>query len=217
MLSALPLSAALPLFLLLPLTSAQQARCQYYPLRNFADLFIEAQTFGELDPSFLFSPNYTFLQNGKPTTPAASTLSTPLPIDLEITLIDQANCAVYTELIIADAKSPRVIGAQIQFAAEESDAGGVALQATRVEIVKASASVPVPGISTNWQFNASAALGHVRGEDWEAIAQTERTAREGLVGAAEAFLEWVGEGRAVDGVPFGVPCSRLEGEWRGGS
>jgi hypothetical protein len=191
----MPLSVLSVLLPLLPLVSAQ-ARCQYYPLRNAADLFREAQTFGELDPSFAVSPNnFTFLQNGKPTTPAASILSTPLEVDLETTLIDQENCAVYTELIVADKGKPHVIGAQIHFGFRDSD--GFGLEATSVEIVKAATG--------SWQFNASATLGYVRGEDWEAIPQTERTGREGLVGAADAFLS----GAAV--VPFGTPCSRLEG------
>jgi len=190
------------LALLFPLVSAQ-ARCQYYPLRNAADLFREAQTFGELDPSFALSPNYTFLQNGKPTTPASSILSIPLEIDLETTLIDQENCAVYTELIITDKKKPHVIGAQIHFGFRESD--GISLEANRVEILV------VKGSEGSRQFNVSAVLGYVQGEDWEAISQTERTGREGLLAAADAFLGWLGEVKGAEAVPFGAPCSRLEG------
>ncbi|KAK0623748.1 hypothetical protein B0T14DRAFT_565072 [Immersiella caudata] len=195
---------ALFLSFLSPLVSAQ-ARCQYYPLRNFADLFIEAQTFGELDPSFTISPsNFTFLQNGKLTMPSASTLVTPLEIDLEITLIDQTNCAIYTEWIIADPKNPHVIGAQIHFGFRDSEAVG--LEVNRIELLKASTSLGT------WSFNASATLGYARGETWEATAQTERTPREGLLGAADSFLRWLAEeGNSTEAVPFRTPCSRLEG------
>jgi hypothetical protein len=189
---------------LLPLAFAQ-ARCQYYPLRNFADLFIEAQTFGELDPSFTISPsNFTLLQNGKSTTPSASTLSTPLRNDLEITLIDQTNCAIYTELIIADPNNPHVIGAQIHFGFRDSEAVG--LEVNRIDILKASASLGT------WSFNASATLGYAKGENWEAIPQADRTPREALLGAADSFLRWLAEeGKNTEAVPFGTPCSRLEG------
>ncbi|KAK4448984.1 hypothetical protein QBC34DRAFT_464244 [Podospora aff. communis PSN243] len=191
---------------LLPLVSAQ-ARCQYYPLQNFADLFIEAQTFGEIDSSFTISQsNFTLLQNGKPTTLSASTLSTPLRNDLEITLIDQTNCAVYVELVIADPKSPHVLGAQIHFSFQDSAAGGVGLEVNRIDILKSSASLGT------WAFNASATLGYAKGEDWEAIPQTDRTPREALVGAADSFLQWLAEeGKNAEAVPFGTPCSRLEG------
>ena len=68
----------------------------------------------------------------------------------------------------------------------------------------------VAATTGDWQFNASRTLGHVKGENWDAISQTERNGRDELKRVADAYLDWL-LGGGNDTVPWGLPCSALEG------
>lgn len=207
MLSTLALALFVSLSPLLPLASAQQTRCQYYPLRNAADLLLESLAFGDPDPSFAFSPNSTFLQNGKPTTLSLSILSIRHKISNDVTLIDQDGCAIYTEVISAEGENKGVFGVQARFGFTESEAGGVGLQAERIEILMVGGGTSVQ----NKEFDATKVLGYMEGENWEEIVQTERTGREVLIGAVQAYLDWYAGKKEIESVPLAKPCSRLEG------
>ncbi|KAK3313383.1 hypothetical protein B0H66DRAFT_565967 [Apodospora peruviana] len=186
---------------LLPSTTAQAQACQWGSLRQMTDTFIESLTYGELDPSLELS-SISYRENDKPFaigSPSSILSKGPLQVDFTHTIIDQPSCASFTKLVVTDPKTgPYVIATQLFYNAT-SDAE---LTTNVVDVV-----VTTKG---DYQFDASQTLEHVMSEDWAALDRDQLDDREVLQGVADAYLDlW--SGGSLSAVPFGRPCSKLEG------
>src|SRR4051794_24131288 len=101
------------------LNPRQQIECSRETLAARVDIYMSSQATGNplgvIAMSFgTFGPiNYT--EDFMPRDPLKGVLATPLRIDHNRSVLDTTQCASYTELIIADAKNPRVIGTQMRY------------------------------------------------------------------------------------------------------
>ena len=125
-------------------------------------------------------------------------LAKPLKIDFHRTLIDQATCQTFTEVIVTDKSHPYVLGTRLRI--------------NHDKIAEIESMVTQQG---DWLFNADNYMKWSPGEDWGAIPAGQRDSRDTLVAAANAYLDAFLE-QKIDAVPWGYPCNRTEGGLRTG-
>ncbi|KAH8892477.1 hypothetical protein GQ53DRAFT_614601, partial [Thozetella sp. PMI_491] len=171
------------------------AGCTREALKAFSDTYITAQANGW--PDSLLSTaasNFTYIENTITKNIKDGVLATPLKIDHNRTSLDTTQCATYTELIATDPKHPHVIGTQMRF----KDG----------KLVKIESLVSEQG---DWAFNATGTLYYAAREDgqWGTIPEKDRDSRAVIQAAADAYLDLFNNKSVV--VPWGYPCSRLEG------
>ncbi|KAK4221583.1 hypothetical protein QBC38DRAFT_521780 [Podospora fimiseda] len=187
----------LTLVLTTPSTSQTTPTCSKFSLQEASSRYIATQSTGSLtylQP--LLSPNTTFLENNLPLNISTSTtLTSPAHIDRNQTIYDVIQCAIFTSLTITDPISPRVIGAQI-FLSPSSPPS----------ILKIDRVHTTPG---DWLFNATGTLFYSQRENWSEIPPAERDSRETIKAAADAYFDIFKD--ASVNVPWGTPCTRLEG------
>lgn len=172
--------------------------CQWSALRMQTDIYIESQTYGEVDP-MLVSNSPLYRENYKQRDINTSFLTTPLKVDYARTFVDQQDCKTYTQLIVTDPKNPYIIGTQISF----NDTGIRGLKAKIIDVV-------ISRPATEPQFNATKTLAYVDAEDWSAIVTAKQDGRDLLKVVANSYLDlWSGNGNFE--LPWGTPCARLEG------
>ncbi len=179
------------------------ADCTRQMLEEMTQRYIASQTTGQLAwLQKVFHENSTYRENGKILDITKGILSQPLKVDYSKSILDDQNCATYTELIVTDPKNPYVIGTQIRHN------GTGALGYVRVALVDSIVSGP-----DAWLFNASHSLHYALSENWTTIAPEKRDSREALKDAADAYLDLWGNhtANATTKVPWGTPCARLEG------
>lgn len=179
-----------------PFTNAPAASCDRAALLAAADAYVAAQTAGKLDSLTNFAaPSWKYVENNADTAVAKGVLAKALKIDHRRTNIDLVACASYTELI--SAAGPFVIGTQLHHAADN---------ATAVALVDSIVST-----TNSWIFDAKKTLGFVQGEKWDVIPEGKRDKREVIQAAGDAYLDMWSDATAADKVPWGTPCTRLEG------
>lgn len=186
--AALGLAAAAPL----------AAECDRAKLLAAVDSYIASQTAGTLDSllKITSASNFTYVENNKVTDPKAGVLTQKLKIDNRRTIADTIACATYTELIAASGPKPYVIGTQIRH-----DPATYAV--TVVDTIASSTG--------SWVFNATKTLEYVLKEDWFPIPQNKWDSRDLLQLAADAYLDLWSDSTAKNKIPWGTPCTRLEG------
>ena len=185
------------------LATGTAAECARQMLQEMTERYIASQSSGQLGwLEKVFTDNATYRENGKVMDITKGILAQPLQIDHSRSILDDQNCATYTELIITNAKNPYVIGTQIRHN------GTGALGYVRVALVDSVVSGP-----DAWLFNATHSLHYALSEHWTTIAPDKRDSRETLKNAADAYLNMWGNqtANATAQVPWGTPCARLEG------
>ena len=186
----------LPALLLLALgpSTFAAASCTRASLKSSTDALLAALKVG--DPSLLAPPSSTlrYDENFKPATIATGILSHPLAIDHARSLLDTTQCATYTEIVSVTGPKPYVIGVQLW----RNDDGAA--------ITLVDALVTTTG---DWLFNATGTLRWASREDWGEIPADKRDARAVIKAGADAYLDIFSDKTVV--VPWGTPCSRLEG------
>ncbi|KAK4039413.1 hypothetical protein C8A01DRAFT_16619 [Parachaetomium inaequale] len=223
-----PLLPLLPLLTSLP-TLAQQTRCQWSTLRSATDQVLESLTAGITGTTaaggiLLASPSLIYTQNSVALSIASpdSVLSAPLDVAFAHSIVDQDGCAGFVRIVVLPSsdgegggKGVLVIGAQIFYNYTFNQGTTV----RQIDLVFAREG--------DWQMpeglNATALLGHVAGEDWGALSRARQDSRAVLEGVAGTYLDFVGgtvnsdgngtgtDSEAAVAVPWGRPCSRLEG------
>jgi hypothetical protein len=184
-LSLVVLGAAGPLL-------ASAADCTREFLKASADSLVAAQTAG--DPSMLkpVSEGLSYNENFAAATLKSGILATPIKIDHSRHSLDTTQCATYTELISARGAKPYVLGVQMWF----KDSA----------ISKIDTLITTTG---DWLFNATGTLNWASKEDWGTIPEEKRDSRAVIQAAADAYCD-IFSNKSVS-VPWGYPCSRLEG------
>ncbi|KAF5336985.1 hypothetical protein D9611_003116 [Ephemerocybe angulata] len=167
------------------------AACDYATLQQATSNFISSQATGAY-ATVAASAAYT--ENFKTAAIGSGILSKPLKIDHSRSLHDTTQCATFTELIVTDRSHPYVIGTQIHYNADGT-------QATKIDSIVTDAG--------DWLFNATGTLYWASREDWFVIPVEQRNTRAVIQAAADAYLDLFNNKSVV--VPWGTPCARLEG------
>ncbi|KAK7755677.1 hypothetical protein SLS62_002288 [Diatrype stigma] len=186
---------ASPAFLLgASLLATVSAHCTREFLVDATDTYVAAQASGNSSLVTNMSVgNLTYTENEQPVDISKGVLATPITIDHSRSIHDVENCASFTEIIDATDEHPYVIGTRILYNDEH--------QMRQIESIVTDAG--------DWAFNATGYLYWNGLEAWEPIPEERRDSRAVIQAAGDAYFERF-KNESVK-VPFGTPCSRLEG------
>ena len=183
-------------------TLAAGADCSREALLAAADQYVAAQTAGQPGPDFKMSAtNFTYRENNKAASIKTGVISTALQISWRRTTADTVQCASYTELVATSPK-PYVIGTQLR---HDVDAG---MAVTLLDTIAATTG--------SLRFNASQTLAYFKAETWTPLTASQRAGqtRAQLLAVADAYLDMWTNATAIDAIPWGTPCERVEGSAR---
>ncbi|MEJ2244811.1 MAG: hypothetical protein P8Y80_01810 [Acidobacteriota bacterium] len=184
--------------LLIPMMSYAEVSCTRGGLQEAVNLYIDAQTKGDL--SILPLANGVgYIENIAPANINEGFVSKALNIRHHFSLFDVDSCQTFTEVIVTDKENPYVFGTRLRV-----NHGLIA----EVETIWTTTGY--------WLFDADSYLKYSSTEDWGPIPAEKRDSRGTLVAAATAYLDAFLEGK-IDLVPWGFPCVRTEGGAHTGS
>ena len=188
--------------LLAPTDSFAQISCSREGLQRAVDLYIAAQTKGDISGLPLAtstSPDgkaqmiVGYMENVAPADINNGLIKTPMKIDFHRSLIDTATCQTFTEAIVTDKEHPYVLGTRLRVNHDKI---------AEIEIIWETTGY--------WGFNVDNYLKYSSTEKWDTIPAEKRDTRDTLVAAASAYLDAFLE-QKKDLVPWGRPCQRTEG------
>lgn len=177
---------------LAPTVGSAQVSCVRGGLQRAVDLYIAAQTAGDLS-GLPLANGVGYMENMAPADIGQGMLSRPLEIDHHFSLLDTDTCQTFTEVIVTHEAEPYVLGTRLRINHDKI---------VEIEILWTTTGY--------WLFDADAYLQYASTEDWRPIPAAERDSRGTLAGAANAYLDAFLEGK-IDLVPWGFPCVRVEG------
>ncbi len=177
---------------LIPALAQAEVSCTRAGLQQAVDLYIAAQTKGDLSGMPLAS-NVGYWENIAPADIKKGFVNKALKIDFHRSFLDPDSCQTFTEVIVNDKAEPYVFGTR--------------LRVNHDKIVEMETMWTTTGY---WLFNADAYLKYSSTEKWDRIPAGKRTPRGKLVAAANAYLDAFLE-KKLDLVPWGFPCVRIEG------
>ena len=172
--------------------AAQGISCVRGGLQNAVDLYIEAQSSGDLSDLPLAN-GLGYFENMELMDIDDGIINEAFEIDHHMSLLDEATCQTFTEVIVTDEDNPYVLGTRMRINHDKI---------AEIEILWTTTGY--------WLFNADNYLRYSSSEDWGPIAAEERDSRSTLVSAANAYLDAFLE-QNIDLVPWGFPCERIEG------
>jgi len=178
--------------LLVPATGFAQISCTREGLQRSVDLYIAAQTKGDTSGMPL-AAGLGYMENAAPADIAKGLIKTPMKINHHRSLLDQATCQTFTEVIVTDKAAPYVLGTRLRVNHDK---------VAEIEILWTTTGY--------WLFNVDNYLKYSTEEQWGVIPADKRDTRATLVAAANAYLDAFLEGKK-DLVPWGYPCNRTEG------
>jgi hypothetical protein len=176
----------------MPAAASAQISCVRGGLQNAVDLYIEAQTNGDA-ARLPLAQGLGYVENETPIALADGIINKALTIDHHFSLLDEASCQTFTEVIVTSEAEPYVLGTRMRINHD---------RVAEIEIVWTTTGY--------WLFNANNYLRYSSSEDWGPIAPEQRDSRGTLMSAANAYLDAFLEGK-IDLVPWGFPCERIEG------
>ncbi len=177
---------------LLPTVGYAQISCTREGLQRAVDLYIAAQTKGDIS-GLPLAPGLAYVENMAPADINNGFIKKPMKIDFHRSLFDTATCETFTEVIVTDKANPYVFGTR--------------LRVNRDKIAEVEILWTTTGY---WGFNADAYLKYSSTEKWDPIPENKRDSRATLISAAAAYFDAFLEGKK-DLVPWGYPCVRIEG------
>jgi hypothetical protein len=177
---------------LVPTLSHAEISCGRTGLQQAVDLYIAAQTKGDLS-GLPLAKGVGYWENMAPADIQQGFLTKPQKIDHQRSFLDTDTCQTITESIVTDKTAPYVFSTRLRVNHDKI---------VEVEVLWTTTAY--------WLFNADAYLKYSSAENWEPIAAEKRTSRGALVAAANAYLDAFLEKR-TDLVPWGYPCVRVEG------
>jgi hypothetical protein len=178
--------------LLAPTIGFAQVGCTRDGLQAATDLYIAAQTKGDI-AGLPLAKGLGYVENFKPMNIDEGLIKTAMKIDHHRSLLDTSTCQTFTEVIVSDKANPYVLGTRLRV-----NHGLIA----EIEMLWTTTGY--------WLFNADNYLKFSSSEDWDTIPAAKRDTRATLVSAANAYLDAFLEGKK-DLVPWGYPCNRTEG------
>lgn len=178
--------------LLAPAGVYAQVSCTREGLQAAADLYLAAQTKGDVS-GLPLAKGLGYVENFKPTDINEGLIHKAMKIDHHRSLLDTATCQTYTEMIVTDKASPYVLGTRLRV-----NHGLIA----EIETLWTTTGY--------WLFDPDNYLKYSSSENWGTIPAAKRDSRDTLESAAGAYLDAFLEGKK-DLVPWGYPCERTEG------
>ena len=175
-----------------PAVSHAAISCTRDGLHQAAELYVAAQTQGDLS-GLPLAKNAGYWENLAPADIRKGFLTRPLKIDHRRTFVDTDTCQTFTEVIVTDKAAPHVLGTRLRVNHD---------LVAEVEILWTTTGY--------WLFNADNYLKYSSTENWGDIPAAKRTSRGRLIAAANAYLDAFLE-KKTDLVPWGYPCVRVEG------
>jgi len=176
----------------IPALSRAEISCTRPGLQEAVDLYIAAQTKGDLS-GLPLAKGLGYYENAAPADIHKGFINKALKIDDHRSLLDTATCQTFTQGIVTDKAAPYVFGTR--------------LRVNHDKIVEIETLWTTTGY---WLFDANAYLKHGADENWGPVPPEQRESRDTLVAAANAYLDAFLEKR-IDLVPWGYPCERTEG------
>ena len=183
--------------LLGPAISHAQVSCTRQGLQTAVDLYVAAQTKGDIS-GLPLAKGLGYVENFQPMNIDDGVIHKAMKIDHQRSLLDTTTCQTFTEVIVTDKANPYVLGTRLRV-----DHGLIA----EIETLWTTTGY--------WLFNADNYLKYSSSENWAAIPADRRDTRATLEAAANAYLDAFLEGKK-DLVPWGYPCERTEGGMRTG-
>ncbi|PVI02408.1 hypothetical protein DM02DRAFT_501953, partial [Periconia macrospinosa] len=186
--------------------------CTRTLLSNAATAYLTSQTRGTFTPLTPYlSPNWTYTENNSPIasplTSPTTILLKPLTIAYNRTIYDLDACATYTEIIAPSTQAPYVLGVQIRHSPlPPSSSPPTTNTTTTITSIDTITTTP-----KSWLFNATSTLLHAQQESWLPIPPAQQDSRDAIRAAGDAYLDMWSDASAVNRVPWGTPCTRLEG------
>ena len=178
--------------LLAPTAGFAQVACTRAGLQAATDLYIAAQTKGDIT-GLPLATGLGYVENFKTMNIDDGLIKKAMKIDHHRTLLDTSTCQTFTEVIVSDKANPYALGTRLRV-----NHGLIA----EIEMMWTTTGY--------WGFNVDNYLKYSSAEDWGAIPAARRDTRATLVSAANAYLDAFLEGK-MDLVPWGFPCNRTEG------
>jgi hypothetical protein len=178
--------------LLAPGLSQAQISCTRGGLQQAVDLYVAAQTKGDLS-GLPLAKGVGYWENTAATDIQKGLITKPMKIDHQRSFLDTDTCQSITESIVTDKAAPYVFSTRLRVNHDKI---------AEIEILWTTTGY--------WLFNADAYLKYSSTENWDPIPADKRNARATLVAAANAYLDAFLEKR-LDLVPWGFPCVRVEG------
>lgn len=177
-----------------------QAGCSRERLVEVADQYRKAQASGSvimnMTPMAEWVSYYENFELSSMT--FGGVISTPQKVDWDRSFYDTTTCQVYVESIITNPAKPYVLASLIRAN------GGPGTGPGTIGGFDVIVSEP-----HDWLFDASKTLYYAQREDWTDIPEARRNTRAELQAAADAYLNLFKD-KSVQ-VPWGTPCTRLEG------
>ena len=177
---------------LAPALSRAEVSCGRSGLQQAVDLYIAAQTRGDLS-ALPLAKGVGYWENVAPADIQKGFVTRPMKIDHTRSFLDTDTCQTITESIVTDKTAPYVFSTRLRVNHDKI---------VEVEVLWTTTAY--------WLFNADAYLKYSSAENWDPIPAEKRTSRGALVAAANAYLDAFLEKR-TDLVPWGYPCVRVEG------
>ncbi len=183
---------ALAFTLLVPAATYAEISCTREGLQAAADLYIAAQTAGDI-AGLPLAKGLGYVENFKSMSIDDGVIRKAMKIDHQRSLLDTATCQTFTEVIVTDKANPYVLGTRLRV-----NHGLIA----EIETLWTTTGY--------WLFNPDNYLKYSSSENWGAIPGNKRDTRDTLEAAANAYLDAFLE-QKKDLVPWGHPCERTEG------
>jgi len=176
----------------LPALSHAEVSCTRGGLQQAVDLYITAQTKGDIS-GLPLAKGLGYYENAALADIAQGFITKPLKVDHQLSFLDTDTCQTFTEVIVTDKAAPYVVGTRLRINHDKI---------AEVEILWTTTGY--------WGFNADAYLKYSSSQKWDPIPAEKRVSRGTLVAAANAYLDAFLE-KKIDLVPWGFPCERVEG------
>jgi hypothetical protein len=173
--------------------TASSSVCTRANLQSAVDKYIDALKKGT--PSFMpLAAGAKYIENKKTIPFGQGVWQTALNIDFHRSLFDVQSCESFTEIIDANSSHQHVLGTRLKVSGNKI---------SEVESLVTD--------KDDWLFNAGNYLKYSSQEKWNILDPAQRTDRETLLKAANAYFDVFADRTAVERVPWNVPCARLEG------
>ncbi len=173
--------------------SSSTTACSRDILQTAVDSYLSAMQSGNTSSlSLTSSAKYT--ENGATVALGQGLWATPLTPDYHRNLLDVDRCSTFSEIIIASGSHPYVLGTRLTVTGSQISA---------ISVIVTDCD--------DWGFNASSYLTNSRNEEagWGAVAPADQLTRQALLDAGTAYFAYWSD--PTVSVPWGYPCSRLEG------
>ncbi len=173
--------------------AAAQTECTRGELQSKVDRYLDALRKG--DPTLMpLTPDAEYIENENGIGFSRGIWQSPMNIDFHRSLLDTAACQTFSEIINATADHPYVIGTRLKI---------VGNQISEVEALVTD--------EDDWLFNADNYLKYSSREKWDILPPSQRSDRETLIRAANAYFDVFKDPTSANNVPWNIPCARLEG------